>query len=138
MASTVHLQPGAAVLFQLLHAAFGVPQRQPHPHPMFGQPARCMCKCANAHPVVCCSVVHAGRWHGAHKAAVVASSAAGWISRIFLASDPPYGNTVYHGSDRVHTLVTLGTPHTSAERVTKRNIDFVNTAYPGAYMPGVR
>lgn len=30
---------------------------------------------------------------------------------------------------RVHTLVTLGTPHTSAEPVTRRNIDYVNEHY---------
>jgi hypothetical protein len=30
---------------------------------------------------------------------------------------------------RVHTLVTLGTPHTSAEPVTRRNIDYVNQHY---------
>jgi triacylglycerol esterase/lipase EstA (alpha/beta hydrolase family) len=79
-----------------------------------------------------------GHWQGTQKAAIVASSAAGWISRIFLADGPPYSNTVYYGADRVHTLVTLGTPHTSAEAVTRRNIDYVNNSYPGAHMPGVR
>jgi hypothetical protein len=39
---------------------------------------------------------------------------------------------------RVHTLVTLGTPHKSAEPVTRRNIDFVNENYGGAHMDDVR
>jgi hypothetical protein len=39
---------------------------------------------------------------------------------------------------RVHTLVTLGTPHKSAEPVTRRNIDFVNDNYGGAHMDDVR
>lgn len=70
-----------------------------------------------------------GPWQGSSKAALVASSAGGWISRIFLGRGPPYSEAVYHGADRVHTLVTLGTPHTSAEPVTRRNIDYVNEHY---------
>ncbi|HEY9663835.1 MAG TPA: lipase, partial [Allocoleopsis sp.] len=38
----------------------------------------------------------------------------------------------------VSTLVTLGTPHVSQERWTKRNLDFVKTHYPGAFYPQVR
>lgn len=79
-----------------------------------------------------------GPWKGSQRAALVASSAGGWISRIFLARGPPYSNIVYHGADRVHTLVTLGTPHKSAEPVTRRNIDFVNDNYGGAHMDDVR
>jgi hypothetical protein len=36
---------------------------------------------------------------------------------------------ICHCDRRVHTLVTLGTPHTSAEPVTRRNIDYVNEHY---------
>jgi hypothetical protein len=36
---------------------------------------------------------------------------------------------ICHCDPRVHTLVTLGTPHTSAEPVTRRNIDYVNEHY---------
>ncbi|KAF6260349.1 hypothetical protein COO60DRAFT_1700352 [Scenedesmus sp. NREL 46B-D3] len=79
-----------------------------------------------------------GPWQGQERAALVASSAGGWISRIFLARGPPYSGTVYHGADRVHTLVTLGTPHKSAEPVTRKNIDFVNDNYGGAHMHDVR
>jgi hypothetical protein len=34
--------------------------------------------------------------------------------------------------------VTLGTPHTSQERWTRRNLDFVNQTYPGAFLDSVR
>eukprot|EP00929_Paragymnodinium_shiwhaense_P109579 TRINITY_DN76057_c0_g1_i1.p1 TRINITY_DN76057_c0_g1~~TRINITY_DN76057_c0_g1_i1.p1 ORF type:complete len:370 (-),score=48.54 TRINITY_DN76057_c0_g1_i1:84-1193(-) len=41
--------------------------------------------------------------------ALVAHSAAGWISRIFL-SPVEYGGRTYHGASRVHSLVCLGSP----------------------------
>lgn len=54
----------------------------------------------------------------------------------FLAAALP-GNVPPHAAAyRVHTLVTLGTPHTSAEPVTRRNIDYVNEHYNA--MDGVR
>jgi hypothetical protein len=106
-----------------------------HPAPVIESHSACSSsKCL----LVLCCCLSLGRWQGPQKAAIVASSAAGWISRIFLAEGPPYSNTIYYGADRVHTLVTLGTPHTSAEAVTRRNIDYVNNSYPGAHMPGVR
>jgi len=77
----------------------------------------------------------------AARAAVVASSAAGWIARIVLGGgpSPEYGGRVYHGAGRVHTLITLGAPHVSAEPVTRKNIDAVNRAFPGAlHFPDVR
>lgn len=71
---------------------------------------------------------------------LVGHSAGGWISRIYL------GETPYqiHGSDRqrtsprparrhVSTLITLGTPHISQESWTRKNLDFVNQTYPGAF-----
>eukprot|EP00775_Hariotina_reticulata_P011086 gene11086-11241_t len=80
-----------------------------------------------------------GPWQGQQRAALVASSAGGWISRIFLSRGPTaYCNAIFHGADRVHTLVTLGTPHTSAEPVTRRNIDFVNNHYGGCHAEDVR
>lgn len=70
------------------------------------------------------------------RAAVVASSAAGWISRILLAGDragEPYCGRLYEGAaQRCRALVTLGTPHYSSEPVTRRNIDWVNTNCPGS------
>lgn len=75
---------------------------------------------------------------------LIGHSAGGWISRIYL------GETLYdvHGviADRVYswqahnfvsTLMTLGTPHTSYERWTLKNINFVNQTYPGAFYPTV-
>lgn len=78
---------------------------------------------------------------GADSVTIVAHSAAGWIARIYLgdASYPsPERGTVWSGSSFVHTLVCLGTPHNSAEPVTKRNMQFVNDNYPGSYHPDVR
>ncbi|MEO1391503.1 MAG: lipase [Cyanobacteria bacterium J06634_5] len=75
---------------------------------------------------------------------LVGHSAGGWISRIYLG-EQPYN---IHGSDRdrttprparshVETLITLGTPHTSQERWTRKNLDFVNQTYPGAFYDDV-
>lgn len=82
---------------------------------------------------------------GAAQINLVGHSAGGWVSRIYL------GEAAYdiHRSDRcrrqhwgshprVASLVTLGTPHFSQERWTRRNLDFVNQTYPGAFHPGVR
>jgi pimeloyl-ACP methyl ester carboxylesterase len=76
---------------------------------------------------------------------IVGHSAGGWIARIYLG-EVPYD---VHPSDRnrttprparghVSTLLTLGTPHTSEERWTKKNLDFVNQTYPGAFYDDVR
>lgn len=76
---------------------------------------------------------------------LVGHSAGGWIARIYLG-EVPYD---VHPGDRgkvclwkahptVATLVTLGTPHISQERWTRRNLDFVKTHYPGAFYPQVR
>ncbi|MGF1461235.1 MAG: esterase/lipase family protein [Leptolyngbyaceae cyanobacterium] len=81
---------------------------------------------------------------GSDRVNLVGHSAGGWIARIFL------GDVAYdvHPSDRdrvncwqghrqVETLLTLGTPHVSQERWTRRNLDFVNETYPGAYFDDV-
>lgn len=71
---------------------------------------------------------------------LVGHSAGGWISRIYIG-ELPYN---VHASDRrrtlprsarshVKTLITLGTPHQSQERWTRKNLDFVNKSYPGAF-----
>ncbi|KAF8073174.1 SPL4 [Scenedesmus sp. PABB004] len=79
-----------------------------------------------------------GPWAGAQRAALVASSAGGWISRILLSRSQRYSGATFHGADRVHTLVTLGTPHDSFEPVTLRNIGWVNSHCPGAHEADVR
>jgi triacylglycerol esterase/lipase EstA (alpha/beta hydrolase family) len=81
---------------------------------------------------------------GAAKVNLVAHSAGGWLARIYLG-DTPYA---IHPSDQddclwcarpyVATLVTLGTPHTSQERWTLKNLNFVNLTYPGAFYSDVR
>lgn len=71
---------------------------------------------------------------------LVGHSAGGWIARIYLG-EQPYD---VHPADRsrrqrwaahgqVANLITLGTPHFSQERWTRRNLDFVNQNYPGAF-----
>lgn len=82
---------------------------------------------------------------GQNQLNLVGHSAGGWIARIYLG-DRPY--TVHPpdyqrpnrwaGHKHVATLITLGTPHTSQERWTRRNLDFVNQTYPGAFYPSVR
>lgn len=74
---------------------------------------------------------------GAPHVTLIGHSAGGWISRIYLG-DRPYDGRVWAGQQRVHTLITLGTPHTSQERWTRRNLEFVNTTYPGAYYDHIR
>lgn len=67
---------------------------------------------------------------------LIGHSAGGWISRIYLG-DVSYGDRTWAGHHHVRTLITLGTPHTSQERWTRRNLNFVNTTYPGAFYASV-
>ena len=57
--------------------------------------------------------------------AIVGHSAGGWISRVYL-SDRNYGGKAYHGSDLVHSLVTLGSPHGNAPGPAFRSVDWIN------------
>lgn len=86
---------------------------------------------------------------GAHQVNLVGHSAGGWIARIYLGEVPytvsgwrqtPAGavRTLWQAHPQVHTLITLGTPHTSQERWTRTNLEFVNQTYPGAFYPTVR
>jgi pimeloyl-ACP methyl ester carboxylesterase len=70
------------------------------------------------------------------KFTIIAHSAGGWLSRIYLGS-VPYYNQVWHGRELVQKLVCLGTPHTSMEPWTKKNLGFVNEHYPEAFHPEV-
>ena len=77
---------------------------------------------------------------GRDRVNLVGHSAGGWIARIYLG-DRPYDvhaidgrrQNVWSGYKNVDTLLTLGTPHSSLERWTKHNLDFVNNTYPGAH-----
>ncbi|NJL88249.1 MAG: lipase [Leptolyngbyaceae cyanobacterium SM1_1_3] len=81
---------------------------------------------------------------GAEQVNLVGHSAGGWIARIYLG-DQPYDvhardrqrQVIWQGRSRVARLITLGTPHLSQERWTRRNLDFVNQTYPGAFYPEV-
>lgn len=82
---------------------------------------------------------------GSDRVNLVGHSAGGWIARIYLG-DVPYDvhpadrdrPNCWSGHRHVQTLITLGTPHSSQERWTRRNLDFVNQTYPGAYQETVR
>lgn len=76
---------------------------------------------------------------------LIGHSAGGWISRIYMGETPYiiHGDVtetaaLWHAHPYVATLLTLGTPHISQERWTKRNLDFVKINYPGAFHPQVR
>ncbi|MEM9926586.1 MAG: lipase [Cyanobacteria bacterium P01_D01_bin.50] len=92
---------------------------------------------------------------------LIGHSAGGWISRIYLG-EVPYGKPnrnlltsthenlfsptkkfscvplTWQAHPKVATLITLGTPHSSLERWTRSNLDFVNNNYPGAFYEKVR
>ena len=78
------------------------------------------------------------------KVTLVGHSAGGWLSRIYLGEKPycvhprAADACAWSARDRVATLITLGTPHTSLERWTRKNLDFVNLSYPGAFYSDVR
>jgi triacylglycerol esterase/lipase EstA (alpha/beta hydrolase family) len=76
---------------------------------------------------------------GSSKVNLLGHSAGGWLARIYLGEKPycihpqDTAECVWQAYPYVHTLVTLGTPHTSLERWTRKNLDFVNQTYPGAF-----
>jgi pimeloyl-ACP methyl ester carboxylesterase len=73
------------------------------------------------------------------KVNLIGHSAGGWIARIYLG-EKPYGvlGETWEAQKFVAALITLGTPHLSQERWTKRNLDFVKYTYPGAFYPHIR
>lgn len=82
---------------------------------------------------------------GSDRVNLIGHSAGGWIARIYLGEKPYQVHAIdrdrpncWQGHRHVHTLLTLGTPHISQERWTRRNLDFVNQTYPGAFYDQVR
>ncbi len=81
---------------------------------------------------------------GASQINLIGHSAGGWLSRIYLGETPycihppDTVDCLWHARPYVNTLITLGTPHTSLERWTRKNLDFVNLTYPGAFYADVR
>ncbi len=85
------------------------------------------------------------RQYNVSRVNLIGHSAGGWIARIYLGEKPYdiHGDVrgsegVWNARAWVATLVTLGTPHISQERWTKRNLDFVKDNYPGAFYPDIR
>lgn len=84
--------------------------------------------------------------HDTTQVNLVAHSAGGWIARIYLGEKPYciHGDVtedavgLWDRRDRVRMLLCLGTPHRSQERWTRRNLNFVNDYYPGAFYPQTR
>ncbi len=83
--------------------------------------------------------------YNASKINLIGHSAGGWIARIYLGEKPynihkdvTESAALWHAYPYIATLVTLGTPHVSQERWTKRNLDFVKINYPGAFYPEVK
>jgi triacylglycerol esterase/lipase EstA (alpha/beta hydrolase family) len=82
--------------------------------------------------------------HNSSQINLIGHSAGGWISRIYLGEYPydvhgVLANRTYawKAHSVVSNLLTLGTPHTSFERWTRINLDFVNLTYPGAFYSDV-
>ncbi len=74
---------------------------------------------------------------GRDRLVIVAHSAGGVLARIYLG-DQPYSRDrlVFNGFQRVATLVTLGTPHStprSGRQGGLNQIRFAQETYPGAY-----
>ncbi|AFY75303.1 PGAP1-like protein [Synechococcus sp. PCC 7502] len=63
---------------------------------------------------------------------LIAHSAGGWVSRIYLGETPYYGR-VWGANAQVARLISLGTPHRSKEPWAAPNLDFVNNNYPDAF-----
>jgi pimeloyl-ACP methyl ester carboxylesterase len=66
------------------------------------------------------------------KAVLVGHSAGGLACRVYIGGDPPYGGRRYSGHRRVQSLITLGTPHTVADKPHLAPITRVNELFPGA------
>jgi pimeloyl-ACP methyl ester carboxylesterase len=69
---------------------------------------------------------------GTSKVNIIAHSAGGWLSRIYLGDRPYYGK-VWNARSKVAKLVCLGTPQRSLEPWSLKNLDFVNDNYPNAF-----
>ncbi len=79
---------------------------------------------------------------GVERLVLVGHSAGGVLARIYMG-DRPYGRKqlIFNGFQKVATLVTLGTPHTTANAGRQgglNQIAFVQQHYPGAYWRFIR
>lgn len=76
---------------------------------------------------------------------LIGHSAGGWISRIYLGEKPYtiHGDVsenegLWNAHPKINTFISLGTPHVSQERWTRKNLEFVSQSYPGAFYSQVR
>lgn len=58
--------------------------------------------------------------------ALVAHSAAGWISRLYL-SNVPYGGGAFDGAEKVHSVVCLGSPHFIANNTVYKALTYLES-----------
>lgn len=66
------------------------------------------------------------------KAIIVAHSAGGVASRVYLGGDPPFGGRRYSGHRRVSHLITLGSPHLVRDVWPLSLLRRANELFPGA------
>ena len=71
------------------------------------------------------------------RAVLVGHSAGGLACRVYIGGEPPYGGRRYSGHRRVERLITLGTPHTIADKERLAPIARVNELFPGALHEGL-
>ena len=83
--------------------------------------------------------------HHTNQINLIGHSAGGWISRIYLGEIPYtiHGDVtesagLWNAKAQIANLITLGTPHISGERWTRKNLNFVNDHYPDATYPEVQ
>lgn len=69
--------------------------------------------------------------------AIVAHSASGWISRLFLSSLEYQGRS-FHGADKIHSLVCLGSPHFVANNLVYKNLEYLESKCGKDLPPNVR
>ena len=82
--------------------------------------------------------------HNANQINLIGHSAGGWISRIYLGEIPytihkdvTESAGLWNAKANIANLITLGTPHISSERWTRKNLNFVNDNYPNTTYPEV-
>ena len=69
--------------------------------------------------------------------ALVAHSASGWISRLYLSSLEYQGRS-FNGADRIHSLVCLGSPHFVADNLVFKNLEYLESRNGKDLPPNVR
>mmetsp|Transcript_4041 Transcript_4041/g.6152 ORF Transcript_4041/g.6152 Transcript_4041/m.6152 type:complete len:397 (-) Transcript_4041:66-1256(-) len=62
--------------------------------------------------------------------ALIGHSAGGLVSRIYLSNRPYAAGRAYRGSEFIHSLVTLGTPHGNVQGPNMENIHWCNQEPP--------